>query len=58
MEIDISALRQDLEDYYGTAMCSGFPMAVVELTQVENASPQELVELSQRAGFDLCRYEV
>lgn len=57
MDIDVDALRRDLEDYYGSAMCSGFPMAVVELSQVENASPQELVELSRRAGFDLSDYE-
>ena len=57
MDIDISKLRSDLEDYYGSAMFSGFPAAVVELSQVENASPQELVELSRRAGFDLNDYE-
>ena len=57
MDIDISRLRSDLEDYYGTAMFSGFPAAVIELTQVESASPQELVELSRRAGFDLNDYE-
>ena len=56
MEIDISRLRDDLEDYYGTAMFSGMPMAVVELTQAQNASPQELVDMAQRAGFDLGRY--
>ena len=57
MDIDISKLRDDLENYYGSAMFSGLPMAVVELTQVENASPKELVELSHRAGFDLNDYE-
>ena len=57
MEIDLDALKRDLENYYGSAMFSGFPMAVVDLAQVESASPQELVELSQRAGFDLNDYE-
>ena len=56
MEIDVSKLRDDLEDYYGTAMCSGFPMAVVELSQAQNASPQELVDMARRAGLDLGRY--
>ena len=56
MDIDVDALRRDLKDYYGSAMCSGFPMAVVELTQVQNASPQELVDMAQRAGVDLGRY--
>ncbi len=57
MELDISKLRDDLEDYYGSAMFSGLPMAVVELTQAQTASPQELVDMAQRAGFDLDRYE-
>ena len=57
MDIDISRLRDDLEDYYGTAMFSGMPMAVIELSQAETASPQELVDMAQRAGFDLGRYE-
>ena len=43
MDIDISRLRSDLEDYYGSAAFSGFPAA--------------LVELSQRAGLDLNDYE-
>ena len=57
MEIDVSRLRSDLEDYYGTAVFSGLPMAVVELSQAQTASPQELVDMAQRAGFDLGRYE-
>ena len=57
MDIDISKLRSDLEDYYGTAVFSGMPMAVIELSQAENASPQELVDMARREGFDLGRYE-
>lgn len=57
MDLDISRLRDDLEDYYGTAMFSGMPMAVIELSQAETASPQELVDMALRAGLDLGRYE-
>ena len=57
MDIDISRLRDDLEDYYGTAMFSGMPMAVIELSQAGTASPQELVDMALRAGLDLGRYE-
>ena len=39
MNIDFEKLREDLKDYYGTAM-SFMPMAVVELSQVERASNQ------------------
>ena len=55
-EIDISRLRRDLEDYYGTAMFSGFPMAVMDVSRVERMSAQELVELAQKNGFDLRKY--
>ncbi len=57
MDIDISRLRDDLQDYYGAAVFSGMPMAVIELSQAGTASPQELVDMAQRAGLDLGRYE-
>ncbi|MBQ3481578.1 MAG: hypothetical protein IJH48_04460 [Oscillospiraceae bacterium] len=56
MEIDVSRLRDDLKDYYGTAVFSGMLAAVIELTQAESASPRELVDMAQRAGFELGRY--
>ena len=49
-------LREDLKDYYGTAM-SFMPMAVVELSQVERASNQKLIELALKNNFDLSDYE-
>ena len=57
MDIDVSRLRDDLEDYYGTAVFCGMPAAVIELTQAQSASPQELVDMARQAGFDLGRYE-
>lgn len=50
-------LRSDLIDYFGTAMSSGFPMAVIELSDVERASDAELIRIARRAGFDLREYE-
>ena len=32
MYLDIERLRNDMEDYYGIAMFSGFPMAVMDLS--------------------------
>ena len=55
-EIDVSGLRRDMKDYYGTAMFNGFPMAVMDLSKVERLSDQELVELAQRNGVDLRKY--
>lgn len=55
--MDIKKLRRDLIDYYGSAMFSGFPMAVVELSEIERASEKELIKLAKNAGFDLKKYE-
>ena len=55
-EIDVSRLRRDLKDYYGTAMFNGFPMAVMDLSKVERMSDRELVELAQKNGVDLRKY--
>ena len=55
-EIDISRLRRDMEDYYGTAMFNGFPMAVMDLSKVERLSDQELIELAKKNGVDFRKY--
>ncbi|MBR6879500.1 MAG: hypothetical protein IKN14_00250 [Clostridiales bacterium] len=55
--MDHERLRSDLEDYYGTAMYNGFPMAVTELSQVAGASDERLEKLARRAGLDLDDYE-
>ena len=44
-------LRKELKDYYGTAMFNGNPMAVMELSRVDNASDAELERLSRQAGL-------
>lgn len=49
-------LRKDLIDYYGTAMTGGFPMAMMDLSKVENASAEELLEYADKAGLDLNDY--
>ena len=58
MTIDIEALRRDLEDYFGTAAFSGLPMAIMDLSKVENASSEELVRIAVKNGFDLTKYRV
>ena len=54
--MDIEALRDDLIEYFGTAMMSGFPMAIMDLSDVENASDLKLIMLAEKAGFDLNKY--
>ncbi|MCR5586110.1 MAG: hypothetical protein K6F77_01080 [Lachnospiraceae bacterium] len=54
-DIDFESLRDDLMDHYGTAM-GDFPMAVMDVVDVETASQSELVELADEAGIDIRRY--
>lgn len=53
--IDYEKLRKDLIDYFGTAM-SFSPMAIMDLSRVESASDDELVEIAKRKNFDLNKY--
>ena len=55
--LNIDKLREDLLDYYGTAMFNGFPMAVFDLNKVERASDEELRQMAQRNGVDLTKYQ-
>ncbi len=55
--IDYERLREDLKDYYGTAMAGPFPMAVIELGNVEKASPEELVRIAQKEHISLEQYQ-
>lgn len=53
--IDYEKLRKDLIDYFGTAM-SFNPMAIMDLSRVESASDDELVEIARKCNFDLNKY--
>lgn len=54
--IDTERLRRDMMDYYGTAMFSGFPMAVFDLSRIERASDEELIEIALNNGVELGEY--
>lgn len=54
--IDFERLRSDLMDYYGAAMMY-YPVAVIELTNVETASNDKLIQIAMQNGFDLSNYE-
>lgn len=56
MNIDYEKLRQDLMDYFGSAM-GIFPVAVMDVIRVENATCDELLEIANQNGFDLSKYE-
>ncbi len=54
-DIDTYRLRNDLLDYFGTAIeCN--PMAVMELSRVQTASDDELVRIAIQNGFNINNY--
>lgn len=57
MDIDIERLRKDLINYYGTAMFSASPMALMDVSKAEKASEQELIHMAKSAGLNLNRYQ-
>lgn len=58
VDIDIDALRAYLLDYCGTAMFPGFPVAVLDVADIERASGEELCRIAERLGVDLRRFVV
>ena len=56
MEINIKRLKNDLEDYFGTAMFGASPLAIIELEKVQKASVEELISMALQNGFDINKY--
>ena len=56
--IDVDELRDYLLDYYGTAMMSGFPAAVLDVADIERASGHELCRIAESMGVDLRKFTV
>ena len=55
-DLDIEKLREDLIDYFGTAMNSGYPMSMMDISRVERASASELIRIAKNNGFNLNDY--
>ena len=59
MIIDVDELREDMkQDCYGAFFGGGFGGALMEASDIESASPEELVRIAQRKGIDLSRYGI
>jgi len=57
--IDVDELRDDLRnECLGAFFGGGFGVALVESFDVDRATPEELVEMAQRQGINLRRYQV
>ena len=55
-KIDVDRLRDDMKNYYGTAMFNVSPVAVMDLARVEQASDQEIIEMAQKNRVNLEDY--
>lgn len=56
--IDVDALRAYLLDYCGTAAFNGFPAAILDVWDIENASGEDLCREAERLGVDLRKFVV
>ena len=57
--IDIEQLREDLRsDVLGAYFGGGFGGALMEAFDIDNATPEELLQMAQDNGVDLRRYVV
>ena len=56
--INVDALREYMRDYYGTAMFSGFPVALLDLSDIDSMDPRELCEKAEEMGINLQRFVV
>ncbi len=56
-EINVDKLRQDLEDDALGIMFNVSPAAVMELSEIDNATDEEIIEIAIRNGYDISRYQ-
>lgn len=48
---EVRELRKRLMDYYGSAMRSGYPMAMMDLQRVKGASDEEVLQEAHKMGW-------
>lgn len=53
IEVDVDQLRESLIDHAGSASGVGFPAAMLDVVDIEDESPQELLARAEREGLDL-----
>ena len=52
-DYDIDAIRDTLEDYYGTAMTTASPFAMVDLIDLSNRSDYEIMCTAINMGINI-----
>lgn len=58
IEVDADQLRESLLDRAGSAAGVGFPAAILDVMNIEDESPQELLARAEREGLNLCDFTV
>ncbi len=58
MTYNLEKLRIDLVDECLAAMFSGLPVAIVDLTQIEKADKNQLLQYAKKFGLNLDKYQI
>ena len=58
IDVDVDQLRESLLDRAGCAAGMGFPAAMLDVMDIEDESPQELLVRAEREGLDLRDFAV
>lgn len=58
INVDADQLREGLLDRSGSAAGVGFPAAMLDVMDIEDESPQELLARAEREGLDLRDFAV
>lgn len=58
IEVDVDQLRESLLDRAGSAAGAGFPAAMLDVMDIEDESPQELLVRAEREGLDFRDFAV
>lgn len=58
IDVDVDRLRKGLLDRAGSAAGVGFPAAMLDVMDIEDGSPQELLARAEREGLDLRDFAV
>lgn len=53
IDVDVDQLRESQLDRAGSAAGVGFPAAMLNVVDIEDESPQELLARAEREGLDL-----
>lgn len=58
IEVDVDQLRESLIDHAGSASGVGFPAAMLDVMDIEDELPQELLARAEREGLNLRDFAV